>query len=29
MIPRPIIWALNIVILAFAVYVILGMTGLR
>ena len=28
-IPRPIIWAINIVILAFAAYVVLGMIGLR
>ena len=29
MIPRPIIWAINIVVLTFAVYVVLGLTGLR
>ena len=27
MIPRPIIWAINIVVLAFAIYVILRMNG--
>ena len=29
MIPRPIIWAINIVILAYAIYYVLGVTGLR
>ena len=29
MIPRPIIWAINIVILAYAIYVLLTETALR